>query len=269
MTTLFSSELLDQLMDEVLASSKYRHLPATLVRALGADELAKRRKLADAVKATKNKLHQIAGAYQLGKPDYAAWLATLRAAPDGAAQRTVCTTLMAHHASTRERLTMLADFYTTLFAGLPPITRLLDLACGLNPLARPWMPLAADAHYLACDLYDDQMAFLQEALLLLGGSADAFVWDLLQGAPPHAADVALLLKTIPCLEQVDKTIGARLLATVNAPVLIVSFPVQSLGGRQKGMAVNYERHFGELVAGQPWRIDRFSFVNELIFRVVR
>lgn len=257
----------EQLVNSVLASSKYSQIAPELVRSIGASEILKRRNLKEAIKATKNKLHQIGGAYQAERMAYTDWLQTLRRAEDGAALRSACSEIMAHHASTRERLPILAEFYSTLLADLAPMRSVLDLACGLNPLAIPWMPLAADARYFACDIYADQVKFLHAALPLLGVGGEAAVCDLLQGCPTQVADVALLLKTIPCLEQVDKTIGRRLLAEIQAPVLIVSFPAHSLGGRSKGMAATYERHFAELVAGQSWQIERFAFAGELIFRL--
>ena len=82
-------------------------------------------------------------------------------------------------------------------------------------------------------------------------------------------DIAFLFKTIPCLEQVDKTIGPRLLAAIQAPVLLVSFPAQSLGGGQKGMIAHYESHFRELIAPYAWSVERFPFATELVFRVVK
>jgi 16S rRNA (guanine(1405)-N(7))-methyltransferase len=260
---------LDRLVDTVVTSSKYRQITPALVRNLGAQELLKRRNLKEAVKATKNKLHQIAAVYQEGAFAYDRWYTTLQAAPDQAARRAVCATIMAHHASTRERLPLLESFYTTLFTGLPPITSLLDLACGLNPLAVPWMPLAGSVRYYAYDIYQDQIDFLSRCLPLLGVQGRAQVCDLLQSSPTQQADVALLLKTIPCLEQADKEAGRRLLDGVNAPTVIVSFPLQSLGGHGKGMAAHYERHFYELVAGRPWRIDRFVFSTELVYRLQR
>jgi 16S rRNA (guanine(1405)-N(7))-methyltransferase len=259
---------LDRLVATVLASAKQRTIAPALVRWIGAQELAKGRSPKEAVKATKNKLHQLTGAYQVGRPDYGAWLAQLsQATADD--QRTVCAALMAQHASTSERLAILDRFYTTLFAGLPPITSVLDLACGLNPLAAPWMALAPGATYTACDIDTEQIGFLNAALACLGVSGQATVCNLLEGAPSVNADVALLLKTIPCLEQVDKSIGMRLLEIVNAPVLIVSFPAYSLSGRSKGMVQHYAAHLADLVAGKPWRVEQFSFATELVFRITR
>ena len=60
-----------------------------------------------------------------------------------------------------------------------------------------------------------------------------------------------------------------LYATLNADHLLVSFPVHSLGGKKKGMAVNYEAGFRQLIAGRPWAVQRFEFSTELVFRVSR
>jgi 16S rRNA (guanine(1405)-N(7))-methyltransferase len=258
---------LDALVDHVLATARYRHIAPALVRAIGADELANRRSVREAIKATKNKLHQMAGAYQAGRMAYGEWLAELQAAPDEEALRAVCRRIMAHHASTRERLPILEGFYETLFRGLPAPSSILDLACGLNPLSIPWLPPAAAVRYYACDIYGDLAGFLQAAFPLLGVEGTAESCNLLQGAPARAADVAFLFKTIPCLEQFDKAIGRRLLLEIQAPVLFVSFPAQSLGGRQKGMAAHYTRHFYELVAGTGWRVEELAFSTELVFRI--
>jgi len=149
------------------------------------------------------------------------------------------------------------------------VTSLLDLACGLNPLALPWMPLAADAPYYACDIYSGQMEFLNRFLAHLGRPGRTELCDLTTELPAQPVQVALLLKTIPCLEQVDKSIGTRLLEGIPAEHLLVSFPVASLGGRGKGMLENYEAHFIQLTAGRGWLIQRFEFSSELAFLVSR
>ena len=48
---------------------------------------------------------------------------------------------MGYHSSTRERLPILEQFYARALADIPPARVVLDLACGLNPLALAWMPL--------------------------------------------------------------------------------------------------------------------------------
>ncbi len=261
---------LARLIEAVQASAKYRAIAPSLIEAVGRDELAKGRRFKDAVKATKNKLHQVAGAYFPDRPPYDRWLADLAAAaPDPVQQRSVLRAIMAQHASTRERLPILDDFYATALAGLPPLHSVLDLACGLNPLAWSWLPLAPDAVYYACDIYQDQMDFLAAALTQCGVRNQCRVCNVLEDLPRVRADVALLLKTLPCLEQLDKQIGPRLLDAIDAPVVLVSYPVHSLGGRSKGMAANYAEQFAALAADRPWRVQRFDFPTELLFRIER
>ncbi|MBI2888463.1 MAG: hypothetical protein HYY10_00905 [Candidatus Liptonbacteria bacterium] len=54
----------------VLKSPKYRHVAPELVARLAGVELGKRGGEREALKAVKNKLHQVAGAYIEGRPDY-------------------------------------------------------------------------------------------------------------------------------------------------------------------------------------------------------
>lgn len=61
---------LDRLAAAIQATPKYRHLTPDLIRRLGERELAVRGSFKEAVKATKNKLHQVAGAYQESKINY-------------------------------------------------------------------------------------------------------------------------------------------------------------------------------------------------------
>ena len=212
----------------------------------------------------------MAGAYLDAGVRYDEWLGTLRKAHSEGPEpfRRACAQVMKRHVSTRERLPFLDKFYTPLLAGLQPIQSLVDIGCGLHPLALPWMGLPANATYIALDIYKDMAAFLNDffALLPIRGRAEA--GDILQSLPPGQADLALILKTIPCLEQVEQSAGRQLLATVQANVLLVSFPAQSLAGRRgKGMEANYAAHFQDLVADTGWSVERFDFPTELVYRV--
>jgi 16S rRNA (guanine(1405)-N(7))-methyltransferase len=267
---------LDQLLDAVLASSKYQHIDKDLILSIGTGELHKRRNLKEAIKATRSKLHQVGGAYQQTTPHYARWLDELRRAAgpgegehpeQGELLRAACRNIMHHHASTRERLPILERFYTTILSEITPVHSVIDIACGLHPLAIPWMPLAANAHYYAYDIYQDMMDFLSACLPYLGVQGEAQVCDVIHACPTQRADVAFLLKAIPCLEQLDPLVGRRLLETIRADHLVVSFPATSLGGKNKGMVMNYEAHFMDLVGNTSWTIERFVFPTELVFLI--
>ena len=257
-------EPLEQLVQAVRESAKYRHVSEELIRRLGVRELARRRNLKEAIKETKNTLHQVAGAYLDNTPRYADGLARLTADPAG---HDALTRMMAQHASTRERLPHLSDFYSTLFADLPPLRSILDLACGLNPLALPWMGLPPDVRYDAYDLYGDMMAFLNEFFRLSHPNAAAHAADVITHPPTQQADLALILKFLPVLEQTERGLTLDWLRCLPAPILIVTFPTRSLGGRGRGMAENYEARFSALIQQTDWRVERFLFPNELAFRI--
>ncbi|KPL24144.1 MAG: hypothetical protein AMJ93_02925 [Anaerolineae bacterium SM23_84] len=261
---------LTRLVQAVLGSAKYRHVCEDVIRNVGSRELARRPNLKEAIKATKNKLHQVGAAYQAGRMDYDRWLDALgTTASSGDRQRflQVCREVMKGHSSTRERADILDEFYARTLASLSGIRTVLDIACGLNPLAIPWMPLDRDLEYHAYDMYTDMVAFLSQFLDLAGVRGQAEARDVSRFPPTRRADLALILKSLPCMEQLDKSASVRLLEATNADHLLISFPVRSLGGRGKGMAQSYERQFLGLLAGKPWAFRRFEFSTELAFLV--
>ncbi len=261
---------LERLVAAVRSTPKYRHVVADLVRRSAERELAKGRPWKEALKAAKRHLHQVAGAYLDAGVRYGAWLRELRAArlQGPAALRRACLGVMKRHASTRERLPHLDGFYAATLDGLPPIRSVLDLGCGLHPLALPWMGLPEGCAYTAVDIYEDMAAFLAEFMALLPVCGRAEARDALRSLPAGPFDLAFLLKVVPCLEQEEQEAGRRLLEAVPAAVLLVSFPAQSLAGRRgKGMEVNYEARMGGLLAGTGWQAERFEFPTELVFRV--
>ncbi len=257
---------LDDLTAAVLAGPKYAAIVPELVRRLGAAELAKGRSPKEALKATRNKLHQVGGAYLGGRMDYPAWAARLAAAlPDPAALQSECRAILAAHASSRERLPILDEFYAVIFAALGPVTSVLDVACGLNPLTLPWLP--PDLTYHGVDIYTDMTEFCDDFRARLGRPGRIWAADVLARPPDTAVDVAFVFKTLPCLEQVDKEAGRTLLRALNAPRLIVSFPVASLGGRAKGMPANYAARFEALAAAEGWLVQQLSITGELVYLV--
>jgi 16S rRNA (guanine(1405)-N(7))-methyltransferase len=263
---------LNELVASIRKSAKYRSVCEELIRGIGARELAKRRPPKEAIQATRSTLHQVCGAYRRHGIDYAAGLERLEEAARSGCDvdwRGACAVLMRLHASTRERLPILDRFYQTMLADLAPIRSVFDIACGLHPLSIPWMPLAPEAEYHACDVDEELVGFLNRFLAVAGIQGRVEVMDVTQTCPGRPVHLALLLKSLPCLEQLDGDASRRLLERINAEHLLVSFPVRSLGGRHKGMQVNYESRFRELVSGKSWTVKRFEFSTELVFRVTR
>jgi 16S rRNA (guanine(1405)-N(7))-methyltransferase len=265
-----SSEQLDELIRLVQASDKYAHIDSSLIKEIGRGELAKRASLKEAVKATRNKLHQVGSSYQEIAIPYASWIKLLANLPHSLSDPEVMQFLAGNrrmHASTSERSFIEEKFFQESLAPFAPVESILDLACGLNPLNYRFMPLAEHCEYFACDIYQDMVNYLNQFFAHFEINGKAEVCDLAHQIPSQKVQVALLLKTIPCLEQIDKNAGLRLLEGLNAEVIVVSFPSRSLGGKSKGMAQNYEAHFNQLIAGKSWQVTKIEFPGELTFMV--
>ena len=270
---------LDQALASILTARKYRAIHPGLVRDIAAAELAKGRSIKEAVKAAKNQLHQSAAAYIRRNLDYDDALRQLQTTVDSAkrtsegdlaADPTVCTLLrrlMAAHASTHERLPILDTLYPQLFQRLPPVRSVLDIACGLHPLSRPWMPLPNDVPYFSYDIYSDQIDFLNHFFDAMDYAGVAAQRNALGDMSTPPADVAFLLKTLPCLEQIQSGASERLLHRIDAPILIVSFPNQTLGGRKHGMAQHYTASFLSRIKKAGWQADSLTYPSELVYIV--
>ncbi|MCS6776642.1 MAG: hypothetical protein RMJ43_07500 [Chloroherpetonaceae bacterium] len=255
---------LDQLVVAVQSSAKYRTICPQAIRRIGQRTLTQRRNRKEAIKEIKNTLHQIAGAYLTGTTRYDLWLHMLRS-EDPVAD--VCRHILTHHASTRERLPFLETFYAETLAGIAPVHSILDVACGLNPLAIPFMPLAPGACYVACDLFTDLADFLNAFFTLTPIRGQALACDILTDLPEPPVQLALVLKLLPILEQWDRQASLQLLRRLNASHILVSYPTRTLGGRGKGMGATYEARFLEIVRTTGWPYRRFEFPNELCFLI--
>lgn len=261
---------LDQLIRQVQNLEKYRAISPELIRSLLIKELAKRGTPKQAVKTTRNKLHQVGTVYQEKVCPYVDWLDEMALLPADLNNPVVLSFLqrvMPAHSSTRERMNILPRFYKECLSELGEINSVLDIACGLNPLAIPWMPLHPGFTYTACDIFSDMLNFLSAFFSNFSIDGKVLLCDVTREIPPVTADLTLVLKTIPCLEQLDKDAGQRLLSGLTSPNILVSYPAKSLGGRSKGMVQHYEQHFDDLVSGKPWQITRFEFPGELAFLV--
>lgn len=264
------NESLEELVSHVTDSAKYRAIDLSFVREIARIELAKGRGVKETVKAVRGKLHQVGSAFQEKTIPYPQWKEQLISLPKDLRSPECLTAIQQYlesHASTRERLSILPRFFSETLAPIAPVHSILDLACGLTPLTLPWMPVSEQVRYQAVDIYVDMVDYLNHFIAHFNIDGKAAVVDLTSEVPEVTAQVAFLLKTIPCLEQVDKLAGKRLLERLKTENILVSFPSRSLGGRSKGMSQNYETHFWSLIEGKPWKVTRYEFPGELAFLV--
>lgn len=273
-------DLTTAVVSTIKESKKYRDTSEATIRALAVEALRQHKKIKPAVKAVRARLHSIMAPY-LGDPDYVAAATTLTTAytsHDPALIRQTCWEIMAHHLSTRERLPILAEFYQQIFAitGKPQV--LLDIACGLNPLALPWMELLPEPggtvgrpataepplEFYAYDIHEPRIHFLNHFLALNGLRPRAILQDVALNVPQEEGDVALFLKEMPRFERNYHGLGRPLLEALRVRYIVLSFPeVSTHGGRN---LVNRYRDFcHQLITGHNWPITELLFDGELVF----
>ncbi len=260
---------LDEIVSAVVSAKKYHSLSLDTIRRVAGRELAIYGSVKAATRATRRRLHQIYGAFDQ-EMDYKAAYRRLEAACGTGLDeeiRAACRELLSRHSSTAERLPILDRFYPAIWEVTGRPTTLLDLGCGLNPLALPWMNLPPGTRYIALDIDVARIQFLNRYLALAGLQPLARCQDLLVHPPDDAADVALLLKMSPSLERQEKGATLRLVEQLHAPFIVVSFAVKSLGGREKGMVAHYQRQFSAWVEGRQWAMKQLVLESELVFVV--
>lgn len=259
---------LAKIIAEVQKNPRYAAMDTALVDHVVKEMLKKGFSAKETIKRTRAKLHQVGGAYQEQKIPYAQLTMELTDLPvdiQADEVKTFCTKAMRYHRSTEERLNLLDNTYSAIFTHLPSVKSILDIACGFNPLTLPWLPDAKNMTYYACDVYPQMMEFINAFLMHFNLSGEAFTCDLTQSIPQQKADLAIILKTIPCLEQLDKSIGPRLLNQLNTKAILVSFPVRSLAGRTKDMPRYYEEHFMDITDKTLWNVTKIPALDELFF----
>ncbi len=263
------------MVESVAASRRYRHVCPETVRRLSRQALeSSRGDVAGAAKRTKRALHQAFGAFLPAAPRYSRLLERLEREIEGAGVdsrpvRAFLRETLALHASTRERLPVMERLFREVSAHWGRPRRLLDVGCGLNPLAFPFMGLPHDAFYAGVEIDRAMVEFLRGALDRLGVAHDLRVGDVLGEPELPEADVALALKLLPTLEQQRAGAGAEVLFALPAPVLVASFPRRSLGGHRKGMDETYTRGFEALLGREGARAERIELPGEWVYVVRR
>ncbi|HJP72219.1 MAG TPA: methyltransferase domain-containing protein [Candidatus Limnocylindria bacterium] len=257
-----------EIVERVQRSSRYRDVDPNLLERLAAEELPRARSADDAVKRVKRRLHQAVGAFRGQRRDDTlegvrqAWSGDLTSA----AFRAACAEVMRSHASTRERLPHLHTLYMRIWEATGIPATLLDVGCGLGPLALPWMGIG-EAAYIATDVDQRPLETAQAFLELVGQPHAVRPMDVVASLPDDAADVALLLKLVPTLDRQDPGAAARLLRGLDVHHAVVSFPARSLGGRGKGMVQTYRDRLRRLVdeTGRVSEVTEASVSSELVF----
>jgi 16S rRNA (guanine(1405)-N(7))-methyltransferase len=253
---------------QLTASAKYADLDEGFVRRIAGEASGRFRDQSAAVKYAKRKLHQAVGAFVAGPPG-AAVRSCVSAIEAGTPVREACAAALRRHASTAERAAVLDEFYRQIETWCGRPSKLADLACGLSPLAIPWLATAADPVYWCCDVDRDLTAALPALSEPFGVTVMAQPRDLVRPAGLPPAELVLLLKTLTTLEQQRSGAARDLLAALDAPHVVVSLPRGSLSSRRRYTDDPVEA-IGKAAAGSRYQLaGQATFGDEALFLLER
>ncbi len=264
------NQLVQGLVGQILSTKKYRHLGLNqaTVEDLVRQETLQQGSQKATLKAVRRKLHNIVAPY-LGQPDYPALTKELfkieDLALDSPQLKNFCLKVLSQHASTAERIPIMDEFYPQLFhaPGKPQV--IFDLACGLHPLAFPWMGLPASVCYHAFDIIQPRVDFINLFLSKIGLTPLAENRDILVNPPEGAADLAFFFKEAHRFEKRQPGCNRAFWSALNVKTLAVSLPATDLSGTHSLQQRHRDLVFSNLPEGLP--IQEIKIENEIVFLI--
>lgn len=184
--------------------------------------------------------------------------------------------LLQRHRSTAERVPYYQQFYRNICDVLEKHAvvsyRLLDIACGYNPFALQYFT-CAPKEYVAVDLSSNEMSvidtfFKTKNMMGTAFGSDVLSDDFMNYLEKEVFDVVFLLKALDSFETVKRHSSKKLLVTIQAKLLIVSFPLVSIGG---GASISQDRRgwFERFCEKEGWEFSTFALPNELVYIVIK
>jgi 16S rRNA (guanine(1405)-N(7))-methyltransferase len=254
----------------IVDSKKYRDsgLNRNTIRELLIQEAPHYQSSKKLLKSVKRKLHNIVAPY-LGEPDYKTLSSKLAQiedlSPNSPELKAFCRSVLAEHASTEERLPYMEEFYDRLFEETGKPKTMLDLACGLHPLAFPWMGLSPNVHYYAYDIIQPRIDFINNFFQKLGLEPLAENRDILVTPPKIKADLVLIFKEAHRMEKRQTGCSKGLWASLDVETLAVSLPTQNLSGTHSLL----EQHRSLVYTNLPEKrsLKELFFENEIVFLI--
>ncbi len=259
-----------ELLERILETKKYRYsgLNHETILDLIDQETSRQSSLKTLNKAVRRKLHNIVAPY-LGEPDYAALSERLAAISntslDSPEIQALSLDVLGEHASTAERVPYQVDLYRQLFKVVGEPKTIFDLACGLHPLAFPWMGLPTTVEYYAYDIIQPRIDFINRFFETIGLKPLAENRDILVHPPQIKADLGIFFKEAHRFEKRQPGCNRTFWSSLNVDTLAVSLPVHDLAGTHS--LLDQHRKLVENNIEKGKIREELLFENEVIFLI--
>lgn len=140
------------------------------------------------------------------------------------------------------------------------ISSILDIGCGLNPLAIA----TPDIHYTAIDIKQDELEIIGQFFKnnnINGKTIAKDIRELPISFP--SADLCLILKVFDIIEEKSHRLSEEIIANLNCKYILISFPTKKLSGRH----MNKPRRLWleKLLTRLNLRFKTFTTSNEIFY----
>lgn len=262
---------MNDVFEEVIKSKKYSELDRDIVMRICEEVSHKYPKKKEAIKAAKNQLHIIHESFLLNdcyKLTYSLLAEAKESIQQQGLSKDLCRQILSLHASTKERLEHIEEIYLWLSNIIENNQTIVDVGCGFNPFATLFFTKMPD-NYWAYDISNESIALLNYYFSLSNLSGyHAGILDAVVGIPKEYADVLLAFKLLPLLQQQKKGRAFSFLEAANYKKAIVSFPIKSLSGKEKGMLEFYSSFF-ETGLPEMLKIEEKKIIGNELFYVIK
>lgn len=256
---------MNELYKELIKTKKYAHIAPDVLERVCTEASEKYKKPKDALKAAKTELHIIHESYLTNEcHKKAAALLEHYGGEDIMTDKDFCLSLMKLHASSKERVEYVEDIYNFLSRYVQSDTVLGDIGCGFSPFAVPFFA-QAPAEYHAYEINSDTVDVLNSFFSKISSEYSAQTLDAVTNVPDIRFDTVLLFKLLPVLQRQKKGRAFDVLSALNFEKAIVSFPLKSLSGKEKGMTGHYSAFLEEGLPSEIDIIEKHAVGNELFY----
>ena len=176
--------------------------------------------------------------------------------------------LLELHASTKERLPHYRQFFKNIFAAVGNADSILDIGCGFNPVALPWMGTPPKM-YAAVELYEKDVAFIKKYFkkMIHQTKLEAHTIDVEKKEQRVVLyhkkyDLVFALKLFDLLTK--KTVE-DLVRNIRYHWLAASFSTKTVAGKR--MNVPRRGWFQKMLRRLGYSFTTLTYENELVYLV--
>lgn len=229
--------------------------------------LRKKKEYKVLIKTVRKELREIYGVFIMGNyQKITVHLEKLKKLNDLEEKHRLARKILGLHQSTKERLPYYEEIYKKIFEITGKPKNILDLGCGLNPFS--YYFLECRPEYIASDLNQKDLVPIQRFFEIekIKGQTIAINlarhYDILKKI--EDADVCFMFKLLDSLETAEWNISEKILKTLNAKFIVVSFPTKSLGGK-KIIKKEKRAWFEKILLKNNYDYKTFEVSNEFFY----